>query len=146
MGDWMAITDTTNIEVTSSEKNLTGDLIDVYTHGLKQKALLRKLMPQYSDPSSNAIYTVFVNGANGDSSLYEDLAIIFDITSYALERDHKHKTQNPDCVNLLNDIPIFIEAITDNALPCTTTTVKTGIKHFDNWIKQIKIKGLIDLK
>ncbi len=142
--------DTTNIAVPSSEKNLAADLIDVYTHGLRQKSLLLRIMTQEDQTStstdSSSAYNIFVTGFNFESSLYQDLSILFDITQYSFDRDAKFKENNDKLSKLLTDIPTFIENISRNKLPKTIATVRDGIKHFDDYTYYIKVKGLIELK
>ncbi len=142
--------DTTNIVAPSSEKNLMSDLIDVYTHGLKQKSILLRVMTQEDQSGtptdSSGSYNLFVMGANGESSLYQDLSMLFDITNYSFERDSKFKKENADLSTLLKNIPTFISDISKNTLPKTINTARIGIKHFDDYTYFIKVKGLIELK
>lgn len=142
----MVVTDNTNIVASGSERSLSGELVEIYAHGLTQKAFLQRIMAlSDASPDSSNIYNVFVNGANGQSSLYEDLSVVYDVTYYNFDRDNDYKTDHADLMPLLEAIKKFIDDIAGSKLPKTTMTAKTGMTHFDRITRHIRQKGLIKL-
>jgi hypothetical protein len=122
--------------------NLVDELEAIYKVLVKEKMALKSMMTR--EVGEDNIYNAFIYGTSADAlGFYEALGIFFDMSNYIIDKDKKYKDENPTVKTLLREIPTFLDDISDGKLEKKKSTVKKGIKHFDDYMPHAFRKNLV---